>query len=99
MALGTEMELEWNEAKNAARFERRGSDFGYAVRTFLAPRRIVIEDRRRDHGEDRHRLLGTVDGCAYVVVYRIRGSAVRISSARRASPVEVVDYEHNARRD
>ena len=53
--------------------------------------------RRRDHGEDRYRLPGTVDGRACVVVCTLRGSAVRIVSARKANPKEVADYEHHAR--
>ena len=52
-----------------------------------------------DYGEDRYRLLGTVDGRVYVVVYTVRGSAVRIISARKANPKEVADYEHNAHQD
>ena len=79
------MELEWGEAKNSACFERRGFDFAYAVRAFLDPHRIVAQDRRRDYGEDRYRLLGRIDGRAYVVVYTLRGSAVRIISARKAN--------------
>ena len=35
-------------------------------------------------------------GRAYVVVYTLRGSAVRIISARKANRKEVADYEHNA---
>ncbi|MCY3994872.1 MAG: BrnT family toxin [Rhodobacter sp.] len=40
-----------------------------------------------------------INGRAYVIVYTVRGSAVRIISARRANPKEVVDYEHNAHQD
>ena len=80
-----EMEFEWDEAKNDTCFERRGFDFAYAVRAFLDPQRIVAQDRRRDYGEDRYRLLGKIDGRAYVVVYTVRGSAVRIISARKAN--------------
>ena len=36
---------------------------------------------------------------AYVVVYTLRGPAVRIISARKANAKEVADYEHNARQD
>ncbi len=93
------MEFEWDENKNTACFERRGFDFAYAVRLFLDSQRIVSQDRRRDYGEDRYRLLGTVDGRAYVVVNTVRGSAIRIISARRANRKEVTDYEHNARQD
>ncbi len=40
-----------------------------------------------------------IDGRAYVVVYTMRGSAIRIISARKANGKEVADYEHNARQD
>ena len=90
------MEFEWDDAKNSACFERRGFDFAHAVNAFHDPYRIVVQDRRRDYGEDRYRLLGTVEGRAYVVVYTMRGLAVRIISARKANPKEVAEYEHNA---
>ena len=96
LAYSVGMEFEWDEAKSSACFERRGFDFAYAVRTFLDPHRIVAQDRRRDYGEVRYRMLGTVDGRAYIVVYTVRGSAVRIISARKANGKEVADYEHNA---
>ncbi len=93
------MEFEWDESKNSACFERRGFDFAYAVRAFLDPHRIIAQDRRRDYGEHRYRLLGRIDGRAYVVVYTLRGLAVHIISARKANGKEVADYEHNARQD
>ena len=40
-----------------------------------------------------------IDGRAYVVVYTVRGSAIRIISARKANRKEVSDYEYNARQD
>ena len=57
------------------------------------------QDTRQDYGEDRFRLVGMIDGRAYVVVYTVRGSAVRIISARKANLKEVADYEHNAHQD
>ena len=91
MAYDIGMEFEWDEAKNSACFERRGFEFGYAVQAFLDPHRIVVKDRRWDYGEDRYRLLGTVDGRVYVLVYTVRGSAVRIISARKANRKEATD--------
>ena len=82
MAYDVVMEFEWDEARNSACFERCGLDLAYAVRAFLDPHRIVVQDRRRDYGEDRYRLLGRIDGRPYAVVYTVRGSAVRIVSAR-----------------
>jgi len=99
LAYGIGVEFEWEEAKNSTWFERQGFDFAYAVRAFLDPHRIVEQDRRRDYGEDRYRLTGMMDGRAYVVVYTLRGSAVRIISARKANGQEVADYEHSARQD
>ncbi|MDE0712029.1 MAG: BrnT family toxin [Rhodospirillales bacterium] len=90
------MELEWDEAKKNACFERRGFDFAHAVNAFHDPHPIVVQDRRRDYGEVCYRLLGRVDGRAHVIVYTMRGPAVRIISARKAIPKEVADYEHNA---
>ena len=49
--------------------------------------------------KNRYRLLGVIDGRAYVIVYTVRDSAIRIISARKANPKEVADYEHNARQD
>ena len=68
-------------------------------RAFLNPHRIVAQDRRRDYGEDRYRLPGTVDDRACVIVYTMRGSAVRIISALKANRKEVADHEHDARKD
>ena len=56
------MEFEWDDAKNSACFARRSSDFAYAVRAFFDPRRIVVQDPRRDYGEDRYRLIGMIAG-------------------------------------
>ena len=50
-------------------------------------------------GEDRPRLIGVVDGRAYIVVCTVRGSAVRITSARKANSRVVVDHEQIARQD
>lgn len=93
------MDFEWDDVKNNACFDHRGFDFAYAVRAFFDPQRIVVQDRRRDYGEDRYRLLGMIGGRVYVVVYTVRGSVVRIISARKANLKEVADYEHNARQD
>ena len=93
------MEFEWDDAKSDSCFERRGFDFAYAVRAFFDPQRLVFPDTRRDYGEDRFRLIGVIDGRAFVVVYTMRGSAVRIISARKASRKEVAEYEHDAHQD
>ena len=91
------MEFEWDDAKSDACFAHRGFDFAYAIRTFLDDDRIVGRDRRWDYGEDRYRLLGAVEGRVLVVIYMMRGSAIRIISARKANGREVRGYEQNTR--
>ncbi len=93
------MDFEWDDAKSGDCFLRRGFDFAYAVRAFLDPNRIVGRDRRWDYGEDRYRLLGAIEDRVFVLIYTLRGSAIRVISARKASKKEVREYEHNTRED
>ena len=69
------------------------------VRAFQDDDRIVGRDRRRDYAEDRYRLLGTIEGRVFVVIYTMRRSVVRIISARKANAREIREYEPNARQD
>ena len=89
------MEFEWDEAKSDACFADRGFDFAYVAHAFLDEDRIVGVDRRWDYGEDRYRLLGAVEGRVFVVIYTMRGSTIRIISARKANRTEVREYERN----
>ena len=93
------MEFEWDDAKSDACFKRRGFDFAYALRAFLDPERIVAQDTRRDHGEDRYKLIGAIDGRVYVVVCTVREPAVRIIPARKASRKEVAEHGHDTHQD
>lgn len=93
------MEFEWNDEKSNDCFEYRGFDFTYAIRAFLDPDRIVSRDRRWDYGEDRYRLLGAIDGRVFVLVYTMRGSVIRVISARKANAKEVQEYEHDTLED
>jgi len=93
------MEFEWDNAKSDACFVHRGFDFAYVIRAFLDEDRIIGRDRRWDYGEDRYRLLGAVEGRVFVVVFTMRGSAIRIISARKANGREVRQYEQNTLED
>ena len=89
------MEFEWDDAKSDACFAYRGFDFAYVAHAFFDADRIVGTDRRWDYGEDRYRLLGAVEGRVFVVIYTMRGSTIRIISARKAIRREVREYERN----
>ena len=86
------MEFEWDEAKSADCFVRRGFDFAYAVRVFLDPYRCIEVDDRFDYGEIRYRVLGQIEGREFVVVYTPRGRALRVISARKANGREIGRY-------
>ena len=89
------MDLEWDETKSDDCYRRRGFDFAYASGAFRDENRSVGRDRRWDYGEDRYRLLGVIEGRVFVLIYTMRGSAIRIISARKANIKEVREYEQN----
>ena len=93
------MEFEWDDVKSNDCFMHRGFDFAYAIRAVLDPNRIVGRARRWDYGEDRYRLLGAIERRVFVLIYTMRGSAIRIISARKANRKEVREYERDARQD
>ena len=93
------IEFEWDDARSDACFTHRGFGFAYAVHAFQDDDRILGRDRRRDYAEDRYRLLGTIEGRVFVVIYRLRGSVVRMISAHKANARETREYERDTRLD
>jgi len=89
------MEFEWDQDKSDACFTERGFDFAYVLQAFMDMGRLIRKDSRWDYGEDRYQLLGAVDGRMFFVVYTIRGTTLRIISARKANQREVNDYENS----
>lgn len=57
--------------------------------------RLILKDTRWDYGEDRYRLLGIIEGRVFFVAYTIRGTVLRIISARKANQREVSEYENS----
>ncbi len=90
------MEFEWDADKSDACFTERGFDFAFVLRAFLDADRLIHKDTRWDYGEDRYQLLGAIDGRVFFVAYTIRGTLIRIISARKANQREVHDYENSA---
>lgn len=89
------MEFEWDSDKSDAYFAERGFDFAYVLQAFMDAARLIRKDSRWDYGEDRYQLLGAIDGRIFFVVYTIRGTVLRIISARKANLREVNDYENS----
>ena len=53
---------------------------------------IAIEDTRKDYGERRLRVLGTIDGKLHAAVITPRGETIRVISLRRANKREEHSY-------
>lgn len=90
------IQFEWDEEKSSRCFRERGFDFAYAASAFADPCQLVKVDARYNYGEDRHQLVGDIEGRVYVVIYTRRRNAIRIISARKANSREVKDYENQA---
>ncbi len=53
---------------------------------------ISLEDTRKDYGERRLRVLGTIDGKLHTAVVTPRGETIRVISLRRANRREERAY-------
>lgn len=93
------MEFEWDQDKSDVCYIERGFDFAYVLRAFMDGDRLIHKDTRWDYGEDRYQLLAAIDGRIFFVVYTIRGTVIRIISARKANQREMKDYENSERED
>lgn len=76
--------FEWDPAKAASNLRDHRISFPYAARVFLDPYCQQQFDTREEYGEDRWIVLGRVDEWILAVVYTLRGSNVRLISARKA---------------
>jgi uncharacterized DUF497 family protein len=80
------VDLEWDEAKAAANFEKHGVSFAEAATVFGDP----------DHSaeESRYLIIGSSnDGRILIVSHTERNGAVRLISAREVTPTERKAYE------
>jgi hypothetical protein len=86
------MVYQWNSDKATANLRKHGIDFADAVSVFSDDLALTIPDERFD--EERFVTIG-LDGLGrvLVVVYTLRGEAIRIISARKASRQERQQYE------
>lgn len=86
------MVYQWNVDKATANLRKHGIDFADAVSVFSDDLAITIPDERFD--EERFVTIG-LDGFdrVLVVVYTLRGEAIRIISARKATRQERRQYE------
>jgi uncharacterized DUF497 family protein len=91
------MKYEWDEVKRQSNIDRHKVDFIDVLPLFANPETIRLEDNRRDYGEIRYILLGEIDERLFQIAYTIRGSVIRLISARRGNKRERRIYENATR--
>jgi len=83
------MQFEWDPAKNTLNLVNHGIDFPAAARIFAAPY-VVIPTQYQS--EVRSIAIGPIEGRLIAVVYTLRGTTIRLISARRARTDERERY-------
>ena len=86
------MQFEWDEDKNRLNIRKHGLALSEVPRMFQRPM-LVLEDDRFAYDETRWVAMGWLDALVGVVAYTERqGDVIRIISARKATPREVMRY-------
>ncbi len=88
------MKYEWDEAKRQRNIEQHKVYFIDVLPLFVSENVIRIEDNRKDYGEIRYILFGELDHRLFQIAYTLRGSVIRVISARRGNKRERKIYEN-----
>lgn len=91
------MEFEWDELKATANLKKHGVNFEEAKTVFDNALAVIFDDEAHSVGEMREIIIGhSRNNRLLLVSFTERPSAIRIISARLATPREREDYEQNA---
>ena len=89
--------VEWDPNKAASNLAKHGVTFEEAATVFLDPLALTIPDPEHSVDEDRFITLGlSAHDQLVVVVHTDRAGAIRLISAREATPRERRTYESGA---
>jgi uncharacterized DUF497 family protein len=92
------LRFEWDSAKAASNSEKHGVSFEEAMTVFADPVACIFDDEWHSQEEEREIIIGhSANDRLLLVCFTERTNAIRIISARRATPRERKDYEENAR--
>jgi uncharacterized DUF497 family protein len=81
-------DFEWDDAKAASNYRRHKITFEQARDVFADPFILEWIEEGQDQHEQRFSALGMVENHLLFVAYAMRGSTIRIISARMAEPFE-----------
>lgn len=85
------MEIGYDPAKNASNIEKHGLTLAEAA-GFEWETALVREDTRQQYPEQRFEATGFMGKRLYVMVFCLRGDALRVISLRKANSREVNRY-------
>ena len=88
------MRITFDPVKNAKNIAERGLSFELA-QSLEWDTAVAIEDRRRDYGETRLRVLALLQGRLHAVVVTPREEELRVISFRKANRKEERLYEQH----
>jgi hypothetical protein len=83
---------EWDENKREANLLKHGVDFNI-VHEFAWENAAVMVDARTDYREQRYTAMGFIGSRLHLLVFTLRGEAVRVIGLRKANKRERGHYE------
>ena len=86
--------FQWDDKKAKSNEAKHLVSFPFATRAFDDKNRLTFIDNRFDYDEVRYITLARIEQRVYVLVYTIRGSVIRLISARKANSKEVKRYDN-----
>ena len=93
------MDFEWDATKDTENQGKHGISFTAATSVFDDPHHLEEDSTKPEHGEERKRAIGTVQGCLVTVIDTDRPTSRRIISARRARDDERARYGQSTTTD
>ena len=90
------MDIRFDPAKNERNIVERGISFELAA-GFEWDGALIVEDRRKEYGEQRFQALGLIEGRLHMLVYTPRVRHAHVISLRKANQREVRKYEAQTR--
>ena len=88
----TLMDIEFDPAKNEANLAKHGVSLAFGSRVFDDADHLLISSIRPIDGEERFKVIGSVDGKLWTAVHVKRGDSVRFISVRRSNDGEAKAY-------
>lgn len=85
-------DFEWDETKASENYAKHGVSFETARAVFKDAFAVEELDDREEYGEERFTIVGMVADALLFVAYTLRGTRIRLISARRATRHEQDDY-------